>query len=182
MRRVKEFEVPADANIILSHTFFNIKTEDNGELRLKDRIAVHGNLVAEKDDVHADCAAADLLMVRLILCLGTCLAFKIGLADIKRAFIQYGPITRDGYVRPPSDCPQERGELCKLLKLPYEMREGGRRWLLKIDEWMVNDYGLERIPGVPRLFEKGMDRISNWWWPKRRKISWRLAKRRIYCI
>lgn len=68
--------------------------------------------------------------------------------------MQSGPLTRDVFVRPTRDFPHERGDLWKLLKMPYGMRDAGRQWLLKIEEWMVNDYEMERIPGVPQLLVK----------------------------
>lgn len=79
VERVQEKCFLADANIISNHTLFTVRTEDDGILKLKSRIVVHGHLDAEKDDVRADCAAADMLIVRLLLFLCTCLGFPVWL-------------------------------------------------------------------------------------------------------
>lgn len=103
----------------------------------------------ERNDVRADCAAADMSLVTLILCLGTCLGSTFGCADIKAALMQSGPITRKVYVRPPRDCQHEKGEIWKLLKIPYGMCDAGRQWILKIEDWMIKQYRLERVFGAP---------------------------------
>lgn len=106
---VHESQALMDANKISSHTLFNVKTEDYGKLRPKSRIVAHGNLDAEKEEVRADYAAADMILVRLILFLGSCLGFTFGCTDIKAAFMKYGPITRQVYVRFPRNCPHGTG-------------------------------------------------------------------------
>lgn len=50
----------------------------DGNLRLKSRIVVHDTLYAENHDVRADCVAADILLVRLFLCLGAFLGLILG--------------------------------------------------------------------------------------------------------
>lgn len=79
--------------MISSHTLFTLKTEDNGDLRLKSRILFHKNLDVEKDDVIEDRTAAVMLLVRMVLFLGAFLGFTFGCADIKASFMQSGPIT-----------------------------------------------------------------------------------------
>lgn len=95
---------------------------------------IHGNLDAEKYDMIKDCAAADMLQVRMVLYLGAYLGFTFRCAHIKASFIHSGPIKRQFYVRPPRDFPHDESELWKLLKLPYGMREAGQQWLLRIDD------------------------------------------------
>lgn len=59
-----------DANVISSHTIFSVKNEDDGKIRLESEIVIHGNLDAEKNEVRTDCTDADMILVRIILCLG----------------------------------------------------------------------------------------------------------------
>ena len=42
--------------------------------------------------------------------------------------------------------------LWKLLKLPYGIVEAGRQLQRTVEEWMMNDAGLERIHGLKQLF------------------------------
>lgn len=79
---------------------FKVKTDDDGDLKLKRRIVVHGNRDSEKDTVRSECAAADMPIVRLVLSLEAPMGFNFGTADIMGAFMQRGPIRRDVYVRP----------------------------------------------------------------------------------
>lgn len=48
---VAESDLPKLANIISSHVIFKVKKNDDGTLKRKDRIVVHGNKDAEKDMV-----------------------------------------------------------------------------------------------------------------------------------
>lgn len=91
--------------MISIHTLFNAKTGDNVDHRLRSRIVVHENLDAEKVDVGGQCAAAAMLLVRMVLCLAAFLGFTFGCADIKAPFMQSGPITLKVYVIPPRDFP-----------------------------------------------------------------------------
>lgn len=151
---VEESSLPHNSNVVSSHSIFKIKTLDDGEIKLKGRIVVHGNRDSEKDLVRGDCASADMLVIRLVIAIGTCLGFLFGTGDIKGAFMQSGPIKRDVYVRPPRDCYRKRGIVWKLLKLPYGLVDAGRQWLIKIESWMIEEYGLERVFGVSQLFIK----------------------------
>lgn len=115
---------------------------------------MHCHLDAEKETVRADCVAAYMLIVMHILCLGTCLGFKFGSADIKGSFMQSGPITRQVYVRPPRDCPHNRGAFWKLLNSHMGFSKQAGRGFLKIEDWMMNEYGLERVFDDLELFVK----------------------------
>lgn len=151
---VLEHDLPQKANLISSHILFRVKTNDDGSLRLKGRIVVHGNRDDEKKTVRSDSAAADMMIVRLVASLAAILGFELGTADIKGAYMQSGPITREVYVRPPRDCYRKRGVVWKLLKLPYGMTDAGRQWQLRVEDWMLRTAGMERVTGVNQLFTK----------------------------
>lgn len=151
---VAEAGLPKTANIISSHVIFKIKTNDDESLKLKGRIVVHGNRDAEKDMVRSDCAAADMMIVRMMISLATILGFNMATADIKGAYMQSGPIQREVYVRPPKDCHRKRGMVWKLLKLPYGLTDAGRQWLLRAENWLLGDAGMERVDGVNQMFTR----------------------------
>lgn len=67
---------------------------------------------------------------------------------MKAPFMQSGQTTRQVYVRPPRDCKDERSDMWNLLKLTYGMRDAGWWCILEIEEWMINEYSLERVLGV----------------------------------
>lgn len=151
---VKECDVPRTGNVINSHVVYKLKTEEDGNRKMKARIVPHGNRDNEKDEIRKDSSNASLFVVRLLLSLVTFLQFRIGTADIKGAFLQSGPIKRDIYVRPPREWNTIRGILWKLLKLPYGIADAGRQWQKVIEEWMLTQAGLERVFGIPQLFVK----------------------------
>lgn len=151
---VQDKTVPRDANVISSHVIYKVKTEEDGARRLKARIVPHGNHDSEKEEIRKDSSNAQLFVVRLLLSLVTFLDFRIATADITGAYLQSGPIKRDIYVRPPRDWGCDRSILWKLLKLPYGIVEAGRQWQTVVEEWMLNEAGLERVFGLSQLFTK----------------------------
>lgn len=151
---VAESELPSEANVISSHVVFKIKTNDDSSLKLKGRIVVHGNRDADRDLVRSDCAAADMMLIRLVISLTTIMGFNLGSADIKGAYMQSGPIQREVYVRPPKDCYRRRGYVWRLLKLPYGMVDAGRQWLLRVEDWLLGSAGMNRVDGVNQIFTR----------------------------
>ena len=49
-------QVPKIANIVNSHSLFKLKKLDDSSLKLKSRIAPHGNEDSDKDDLKTDCS------------------------------------------------------------------------------------------------------------------------------
>lgn len=90
---------------------YKLKTDEQGIRMMKAGIVPHGNHDDLKDDTRKDSSNASLFVVRLMLSIVTFLGFRIATADIKGAFIQSGPITRDIYIRPPREWMSVRGIL-----------------------------------------------------------------------
>lgn len=120
-KKVQEEDIPADSNVISSHSLFSVKSDNDGNLILKVIIVVDGHFDEDKYERRADSAAVDMFIVRLFLCLGNFLRFTFACSGIKGTFIPPGPITRSLYVRPPGDCLEDREALGKPLKLSYGM-------------------------------------------------------------
>ena len=131
---VADIDVPRHANVITSHVVYKIKTDEDGRRAMKARIVPHGNHDDQKDEVPKDSSNAPLFIVRLLLSLVSFLGFRVGTADIKIAFLQSGPITRDFYVRPPREWSTVRSILWKLLKLPYGIADAGRQWQKTVEK------------------------------------------------
>ena len=151
---IADQQVPRYANVITSHVVYKLKTDENGNRKLKARIVPHGNHDDEKDNVRKDSSNAPLFVVRLLLSLATFLGFRIGTADIKGAFLQSGPITRQIFVRPPREWTSSRATLWKLRKLPYGIADAGRQWQKTVETWMLEHAGVERVFGLSQLFVK----------------------------
>lgn len=147
-----ESQVPLNANVITSHVIYKVKTDEEGLRNMKARIVPHGNRDFEKDNIRKDSSTAQFAVIRLLLCLSTFLGFRLGHADVKGAYLQSGPITRDVYVRPPKEWQGNRCLLWKLTKLPYGIVEAGRQWQKTFEEWLLNDGEVERIFGISQLY------------------------------
>ena len=111
-------DVPKDANVIRSHSVYKVKTDEEGQLKLKTRIVPHGNRDEGRFGVRRDSSSAELSVIRLLLALATILGFSIWTTDVKGAYMQSGLIDRLIYVRPPRGWKGPRGVLWRLLRLP----------------------------------------------------------------
>ena len=65
-------------------------------------------------------------------------------------------------MRPPDSFIKQPGELWKLNKPAYGLVESGRLWQLTIEPWMLDEYGLEPVPGIPQIFfKKNSERVPD---------------------
>lgn len=116
------------------------KKSDDRSMKLEGHIFVHGNRDADRDQVRADCAAAEMEVIRIILSIGTSVGFYFGYEDIKGVYMKSGPIKRNVYGRPPRECNRKRGIIWRLPKSPYILGDDGRQWSVKIDDWMHSEW------------------------------------------
>lgn len=121
---------------------------------MKARIVPNGNRDSEKDHIRKDSFTAQFAVIRLLLCIANFLGFRLGNADVKGAYLQSGPITRDIYVCPPRKWSGNRRVIWKLPKLPYAIVEASRQWQKTFEDWILNKAGLERICGISQLYHK----------------------------
>lgn len=117
---------------------------------MKARNVLHGNRDRDRFSVRRDSSSADLAVIRLVVSIGVLLGFCFGTADVKGAYMQSGPAKRDIFMRPPKEY-RSRGNIWKLLRLPYGIVEAGRQWLCVIEDWMMNVYFMERVHGIDQL-------------------------------
>ena len=153
---VNDEDVPQDANVITSHVVYKVKQAEDGTRKLKARLVPHGNRDSQKDSVRSDSSAAGFSVIRLLLMLTIFLGFKMGILDVKGAYLQSGPCRRTIYVRPPREWrSRKKGrKLWKLFKLPYGITEAGRQWQLCVEDWMLSEAGLQRVIGITQLYRK----------------------------
>ena len=108
---VSEYDVPRRANVITSHVVYKLKTDETGNRELKARIVPHGTYDTERNEICKEASTAQRFVIRLLLSLVTFLGFRLGIIDIKGAYLQSGPIKRAIYVRPPREWGGPRGRL-----------------------------------------------------------------------
>lgn len=97
---ISEADLPYRENVISSHVVFKVKNNEDGGLKLKGRIVVHGSRDTDRDLVRSDSAAAEMLIIRMVISLEAILNFYMATADIKGAYMESGPIQRDVLERP----------------------------------------------------------------------------------
>lgn len=121
---VDDTTIPVTTNVIASLVVYRIKTEEEGEKRMKPRLCPNGNWDKLRK-TRKDSATAQFDIIRLLLSLATTFFFRLACVDIKDAYLQSGPIKRTIFVRPPRELRLPRNILWKLRKLPYVITEAG---------------------------------------------------------
>lgn len=118
VHRVHRKTVPHDVKIISLHVVYKIKVEDDDSLRLKARIAPHGNEDSEKSIFSSDCCIFSPTGIRIIILVASDHWWRLVKINVKMAFHQFGPADRKVYVIPPKES-RLRNELLLLLVAGY---------------------------------------------------------------
>lgn len=88
-------DLSPDANVIASHVDFKLKEDHDRSLRLKARLVLHGNRDKDRFKVVRDSAAAELMVVRMVLCIASIFGFSVATADVKSAYMQSGGVKQE---------------------------------------------------------------------------------------
>lgn len=92
---VLENDVPPHANVISFHAVYKVKNEEKDQKRMKIRLCPHKNRDKEKGNIRNDSANAYFDFICILLSLACIRRLRLGCVDIKRVYLQSGPITRD---------------------------------------------------------------------------------------
>lgn len=150
VREIPRDSVPTDSNVISSHVLYKLKLNDDNSLKLKGRIAPHGNQDSMKMDLRSDCCMCSPTGLRLVLMLAALNKWRIVKADVKNAFLQTGLAERDVYVIPPKES-TNRKSLWLLLAAAYGLVNANSKWQLQSDKALTT-MGLEQSRHIPQLF------------------------------
>lgn len=144
--------VPHRSNTICSHHFFQVKTyREEGKLKLKCRLVLHGNRDVENHLQRTDSSTAQLIVIRLLLLLAALLYFHLASLGISGAYLQSYDLERDIYMRPLWGWTDFIHEIWEIVNLAYGLVDSGRLGQLSVEEWLTN-YGFKTTPGLPKLF------------------------------
>eukprot|EP00737_Agarophyton_chilense_P005146 gb/GEZJ01007286.1/.p1 GENE.gb/GEZJ01007286.1/~~gb/GEZJ01007286.1/.p1 ORF type:complete len:237 (-),score=12.09 gb/GEZJ01007286.1/:830-1540(-) len=149
---VPECTVPPNANVISSHVVYIVKSEERDKKYMKARLCPHGNRDKAKRDIRNDSANEQFDIIRILLYFSLILQFHLGCVDVKGAYLQSGPISRDLYGRPPRESKGKRSTLCKVVKLPYWTSEAGRQLSTVIKSWLLSEAKFHPVFGVSQLY------------------------------
>lgn len=150
VREVHRDNIPQHANIISSHTIYKIKINDDQTLKLKARIAPHGNEDSLKNELKSDCCMCAPVGIRIILMVATLNKWKITRADVKSAFLQTGTPSRDVYVIPPRES-KRKNFAWLLLAAAYGLVNANAKWQDQSDKVLLK-HGLIQCKEIPQLF------------------------------
>lgn len=148
---VPRSSVPKSANIIGSHTIYKVKVTDDKSLKLKARIAPHGNEDSDTENLHTECCMCPPIGIRIISTVATVRKWRIIRADAKTSFLQTGPAGREVYVIPPAESNQRHNVFWLLLVAAYGLVNSNAKWQHQSDEAFIS-LGLEHVALVPQLF------------------------------
>ncbi len=152
VKRIPRKKVPRNANIIGSHTIYKLKRNDDESLKLKARIAPHGNEDSDTELLRTDCNMCSPVGVRVVYVVATIYGWIVIRIDGKTAFLQTGRASRNVYVIPPREsfC---KDELWLLLTAVYGLINSNAKWQVQSDELMCQ-LGLVQLTLIPQLFIK----------------------------
>lgn len=121
------------------------------KLTQKRRNVLHGNGDRDRYRVRRDSESSDLAVIRMVISIGIMLAFRLGTADVKGAYIQRDLAKGNIVLRPTREY-KLQGKIWKLLQLPYGIVEAERQWICAIEDCMLATYNMERLQGAYQLF------------------------------
>ena len=145
-------QVPANSNVINSHVIYKVKINDDQTLKLKDRIAPHGNEDSLRSVLKSDCSMCSPTGVRIVIMISSLFGWRIHKLDALTAFLQTGAAERDVYVVPRREC-RDRRFLWLLLAAAYGLVNANAKWQTQSDQ-LIQSLGLTQCPLVPQLFYK----------------------------
>ena len=147
---VKRSNLPPGANIISSHAIYKIKLNDDQSLKLKARIAPHGNEDSDKDVMKTDCCMCSPLGIRIVVSVSTYKKWRLIRIDVKTAFQQTGPAMRSVFVIPPKES-RQRDVVWLLLAAAYGLVNSNAKWQVKSDG-AITSLGFIQSSAIPQLF------------------------------
>lgn len=142
--------VPKNANIITSHVIYKVKPNDDGSLKMKARIAPHGNKDKDRSDLKTDSATCPPTGIRVLLSIATFMKWPITKIDFTSAYLQTGDARRDVYVVPPREC-EDRSKYWLLKAAAYGLVNAGAKWQEHADA-LLQSLGLFQLKFVPQVF------------------------------
>jgi len=102
-----------------------------GQLLTKARLVARG-FEEDTSQLCSDCPTCSKESLRILLAILASNHWKLNAMDIKSAFLQGFPVSRDLYLQPPKEF--DKGKLWKLKKTPYGLVDAGRQWFIRIQK------------------------------------------------
>ena len=121
-------QLPSAANIINSHKIYRVKQNDDESLKLKARIAPHGNEDDLNDFLDKDCATCSPTRIQIVQSVVPLQDWTLYKAEFKSAPLRTGKAHRDLYVRPPRESQMKSSHAWFLLTAAYRLVNSNAEW------------------------------------------------------
>lgn len=138
------------SNIIFSQVRYKVRLNDDSSLKLKTRIALHGNEDSEREQLRADCCMCYPIGIRLVITMSTFKKWHIIRTDVKTAFLQTGPANRSVYVIALKES-RQKNVLWLLLTAAFGLVNSNAKWKVQSDHFLA-PLGLIQSTAIRRLF------------------------------
>ena len=149
-------KLPAGKKTLDTKWVFRIKRDSSGNIqRYKARLVVRGCGQIEGIDYSETYSpVVRYTSIRFLCALATKYDLDMDQMDVKAAYL-HGDIEEDIYVEPPEELrsPEDEGQVWKLQKSMYGLKQSGRAWNKKLNETLIND-GFERSKADPCVYIK----------------------------
>lgn len=120
-------------------------------MKLKARIAPHGNEDAMKEELTKDCATCSPAGLRILESVAALFGWTVIRIDAKSAFLQTGKADRKVYVIPPNESEMKSTHLWLLLAAAYGLVNANAKWQAKSDSRLY-EIGMTQCQQIPQLF------------------------------
>ena len=148
VREVSVNKVPKGSNLVTSHVIYKVQANDDGSLKMKARIAPHGNKDKDRDLLKTDSAQCPPTGIRILVSVATIMKWPFAKIDFVSAFLQTGDAKRDVHVISPREC-RRRSNYWLLLTSAYGLVNANAKWQEHCD-YLFTNIGLTQSRFVPQ--------------------------------
>ena len=151
---VSPAELPPGARALSTKLVFKRKLDQFGNVeRLKTRLVVRGfEQRAGRDFAEVFAPVVHKTTVRVALAIAAALGLSVHHLDVSTAFLN-GTIDGDVFIKLPDGIGRD-GQVCKLLKALYGLRQSPRRWNEVLDATIKTKLGMQRSKTDPCLYTR----------------------------
>ena len=128
-------EVPNTGQHIISTRWVLTTKEKGGSVSTKARLVARGFEDQEVDAQKVDSPTCSKETIRIALSIAASEKWKCNSLDVKAAFLQGNPLTRDIYVKPPKEAKTQN--IWKLQKAVYGVNEASRHWYDRVKDTLI---------------------------------------------
>lgn len=148
-------ELPKDKKCIGCRWVFKLKTNAEGKVaRYKARLVAQGFSQTKGIDYEKTSApVVNFLILRILLALTVEFGWYTRHVDIKCAYL-YGKLEEDIYMRLPVPLKNKEGNVAKLLRPIYGLKQSGRNWNKELNEFLIKQ-GFRRLQSTSCTYCKG---------------------------